>query len=324
MKFMNVQAASGILKLSKIVKGTDYFGVTIPEEQAFALMDRYMELGGNTIDTARIYGKKPSDHLDEEYSNSEPIVGRWIKARGNRKDIVLVTKGAHHVMGDLSQRRVNKECIDYDLSISLRELGVDYVDIYFLHRDDPAKPVNEIMDALHEHVKGGRIRALGASNWTTARINEANAYAKANGKTPFSISQIQWGVAYTIPELWNDPTLVCMNETEYAGYLKNGIPVMGYAPQGGGYFSKLLAGETLKPKIAARYDNEVNRRRLENMRVICEETGKSAAEISIAYISSNPVQGAAIVGCSTIAQLEDSMSGGDFTLDEEACARLVK
>ena len=197
MKFMDVQAAGGTLKLAKIARGADYFGVRIPEDRAFSLMDRYLELGGNVIDTARIYGR--AEARDASYSNSEPIVGRWLKSRGTRDRVVLITKGAHHVMEDPSQKRVNRACIDSDLETSLRELGVDSVDIYFLHRDDPEKPVSEIMDALDRHVKAGRIRALGASNWTCARIAEANAYARANGKTPFTVSQIQWGVAYVKP-----------------------------------------------------------------------------------------------------------------------------
>lgn len=321
MKFLEVKAVDGVIKMSKIVKGADYFGVTIPEETALALMDRYVELGGNTIDTARLYGKINSD---DDYSHSEPIVGRWLKSRRNRKDIVLITKGGHPKRSDLLTSRITKQIIDEELEISLRELGVDYVDIYFPHRDNPDLPVGEIMDMLDLHVKAGRVRALGASNWTCARIKEANTYALAHGKTPFTVSQIQWGLAHTTPAHWDDPTLIAMNDIEYAGYLESGIPVMGFAPQGGGYFSKCIAGEPLKPKVAQRYDNEVNRHRLEVVRAVCERTGKSPAVIGMAYLTSNPVQTAAIIGCSTVAQLEDCMSDLDLTLDARTCAELVR
>ena len=127
MKFMDVQAAGGTLKLAKIARGADYFGVRIPEERAFSLMDRYLELGGNVIDTARIYGR--AEARDASYSNSEPIVGRWLKSRGTRDRVVPITKGAHHVMEDPSQKRVNRACIDSDLETALRDRGVDRGDI---------------------------------------------------------------------------------------------------------------------------------------------------------------------------------------------------
>ena len=150
MKFMDVKSTGCTLKLSKIAKGADHFGVTIPKERAFALMDRYLELGGNVIDTARLYGR--ARPFDAEFAHSEPIVGEWLRTRRNRDQVILVTKGAHPVIEDISKRRVNPECIADDLEMSLKALGVDYVDIYFLHRDDPEKPVSEIMDALDEHV----------------------------------------------------------------------------------------------------------------------------------------------------------------------------
>lgn len=323
MKFMDIQSSSGILKMSKIVCGTDYFGVNIPEERAFALMDRYMELGGNVIDTARIYGKNPTEpDLDEAYSNSEPIVGRWIKSRNCRDKIVLVTKGGHHSFKDMSRRRLDKASLDYDVATSLHELDVDCVDIYFLHRDDPSRPVSEIMDTLDAHVKAGRIRALGASNWSVARIDEANAYARENGKTPFSISQIHWCAAQVPDNLWDDSTIQIMDDAEYAGYEKNKIPVMAFSSQARGYFSKMLSGQPLPEKRMSRYDTPENRRRLEFIRTLSQEKGAPASALMLAYITSSPVQGAAIVGCSRLEQLEETMSHADLTLTEQERDRM--
>lgn len=322
MKFMDIQSSVGTLSMSKIVLGTDYYGVNIPEERAFALMDRYVELGGNVLDTARVYGKDPKyPDPDEAYSNSEPIVGRWLKARGCRDKLLLITKGAHPSMKDWS-KRLDKDSIDYDISMSLHELEVDYVDVYFLHRDDPSRPVTEIMDTLHEHVQAGRIRALGASNWTVARINEANEYARKNGKTPFSISQIHWCAAEVPGNLWDDKTIQVMDDEQYAGYQKNGIPVMAFSSQARGYFSKMLAGEPLPQKRMNRYDTPENRRRLESIRALCEKTGKPASALMLSYITSNPVQGAAIIGCSRLEQLEETMSDADLTLTPEECAMM--
>ena len=322
MKFMDVQAVDGVIRMAKIAKGADYFGTDISEDTAFALMDRYLELGGNTIDTARIYGKAGPE--PESPALSEGVVGRWMKSRGNRSSIVLVTKGAHPDRAALTKSRICKEVVETELCTSLEQLGVDHVDVYFLHRDNPDMPAGEIIDLMDEQVRAGKIRALGISNWTVSRINEANAYAKANGRTPITISQIQWGLAWSDPAGWNDPTIVCMNDTEYAGYLANKIPVMGFAPQGGGYFTKMLAGQPVRERFRLRYDNPVNRARLERVKEVCEATGQSAAAIALAFLTSNPVESAAVIGCSTVAQLEDSMSSCDLTLDAETVSALLR
>ena len=181
MKFMEVSSAGGTIRMSKIVKGADYFGTTISEDTAFALLDRYFELGGNTIDTARIYGQAdPADPDGPTYS--EGIVGRWLASRGMRKDVVLVTKGCHPDRSCVTKSRICKQVLDQELETSFSELKVDSVDIYFLHRDNPDMPVGEIMDMLDEHVRAGKIRALGASNWTVQRIDQANQWLWRTGK----------------------------------------------------------------------------------------------------------------------------------------------
>ena len=315
MKFMEVSSAGGTIRMSKIVKGADYFGTTISEDTAFALLDRYFELGGNTIDTARIYGQ--ADSADPDGSTySEGIVGRWLASRGMRKDVVLVTKGCHPDRSCVTKSRICKQVLDQELETSFSELKVDSVDIYFLHRDNPDMPVGEIMDMLDEHVRAGKIRALGASNWTVQRIDQANQWALAHGKTPFTVSQIQWGLAATTPAAWGDPTLVAMNDSEYAGYVKNKIPVMAFASQGGGYYSKKLMGLPLKDKILRRYESSKNQARLPIVKRIAEENSCTPAAVCMAFLTSNPLQSAAIVGCSTVAQLEDSMSLCDLTLTE--------
>ena len=315
MKFMEVNSVDGTIQMSKIVKGADYFGTNISEDTAFALLDRYFELGGNTIDTARIYGQaNPADPDGLTYSES--VVGRWLASRGMRKNVVLVTKGCHPDRNCVTKSRICKQVIDQELETSFSQLKVDSVDIYFLHRDNPDMPVGEIMDMLYEHVKAGEIRALGASNWSVQRIDQANQWAMAHGKTPFTISQIQWGLASTTPEAWGDPTLVAMNDSEYAGYFRNGIPVMAFASQGGGYYSKKLMGLPLKEKIIRRYENPRNQARLSLVKQITEEIGCSPAAVCMAFLTSNPLQSAAIVGCSSVAQLEDSMSFCDLTLTE--------
>lgn len=314
MKFIEIQGTAGKIGLSKIVLGTDHYGAAIPEKTSFDLIDRYTALGGSTLDTARLYGQKVLHDTD---TTSERTIGKWLRATGRRNEVVIVTKGAHPDRRTVTTSRVCQQVIDEELEKSLEELGTDYVDVYLLHRDNPALPAGEILEMIDPHVKAGRIRAFGVSNWSCERIAQANTYAKEHQKTPIVISQIQWGLAATTPERWGDPTLLCMNQEEYAGYLQNGIPVMGFSSQGGGYYSKLISGEPLKEKIAHRYDHALNRKRLEAVRVLANETGCSPAAIALAYITSNPVQGLAVVGCSNVQQLEDCMSASDLTIDTQ-------
>ncbi|RGQ37685.1 hypothetical protein DWY99_10530 [[Clostridium] leptum] len=115
---------------------------------------------------------------------------------------------------------------------------------------------------------------------------------------------------------WGDPTLVAMNDSEYAGYVKNKIPVMAFASQGGGYYSKKLMGFPLKDKILRRYESSKNQARLPIVKRIAEENSCTPAAVCMAFLTSNPLQSAAIVGCSTVTQLEDSMSLCDLTLTD--------
>ena len=134
---MEVSSAGGTITLSKIVKGADYFGITIWKIPPSPLCwTGIFELGGNTIDTARIYGQAdPADPDGPTYS--EGIVGRWLASRGMRKDVVLVTKGRHQTAAALLRPRICKQVLDQELETSFSELKVDSVDIYFLHRDNP-------------------------------------------------------------------------------------------------------------------------------------------------------------------------------------------
>lgn len=312
MKTGTIRGAGGDIALSKIVLGTCYYGTDIPKEESFRLLDRYYEAGGRTVDTARVYACWLPDGL----SASEKTIGEWLRSTGVRPEITLVTKGGHPPMDNMRRPRLSPGELRQDIELSLSCLGTDYVDVYFLHRDDETIPVGEIMDTLHEFVTEGKARSLGASNWSLKRILEANDYASRNGKTPFAVSQIQWSLASCTPESWGDETLVCMDDEEYRGYLGAGIPVMAFSSQAKGFFSKYIAEgpDGLNAKIVSRFVNETNLKRLERVRRLCEETGASPAAVAMAYITCNRLSGFAIAGCSNAGQLEDTLTAAELTL----------
>ena len=313
MKTGRVKAGNGFVQLSKIVLGTAEMGSVLPKDFALKVLDRYFEAGGRTIDTARAY----LDFVPFGASQSERTIGEWLRSTGVRDQLTIITKGGCPESRDMNHSRLERKCIEYDVATSLAVLGLDHVDGYLLHRDDESIPVGEIMDVLDDVVKAGFTRFIGASNWRVERINEANAYAVKHGKTPFTISQVFWNMAKVEPGRFHDDTCVYMNETEYAGYLENKMPVMAYSSQAVGFFSKYLAGEELKQPRAQNLLTQVNIARAERCREVCGDLHVSPAALCLAYIACNQVDGYPIFGSSSMKQFEESMQAFDLEIDQK-------
>ena len=147
------------LQVTPLCLGTVNYGSAMNDDASVRQLSHYVELGGNFIDTARIYGvwANRGDAL------SEKIIGRWLQETGVRDKIVLATKGAHPDWDTMDIKRVQPAMIEYDLDQSLLNLGTDYIDLYFLHRDDPDVPVVDILYTLEKAVKEGKIRYYGCS-----------------------------------------------------------------------------------------------------------------------------------------------------------------
>ena len=293
-------------KFAKVILGAFPFGSIMSEEPSFEAMDYYRSQGGNVLDTARIY----CEFLENGSGASEKSVGKWLKERGCRSEFYIISKGSHPDIADMQKSRLSSEEIDYDVHESLKALQTDYIDLYFLHRDDESVPVKSIMDSLHEQVAAGRLKMLGASNWRIERILEANEYALANGKTPFVASQIQWSYAYCSKEIFGDNTVMCMDDQQYQQYLKSEIPVLAFTSQAGGLFS---AG--YQPDLSdiaekhKKYYCEENVKRYQELLKACEAKSTTPTQACLEYIIDNEVNGFAIVGCTKLEQLKDSLKG---------------
>jgi aryl-alcohol dehydrogenase-like predicted oxidoreductase len=153
------------------------------------LIESALEMGINAIDTARVYGL------------SENSLGRWLEKPGNREKVVLLTKCGHPA--EDGTRRVNAREMKRDLALSLEALRTEVIDLYLLHRDDPETPVGEILETFQEMKEAGRIRAFGGSNWTVARLREANEYAAKHGLQPMTVSSPQFGLASQVKDPWD-------------------------------------------------------------------------------------------------------------------------
>ncbi|MEG0766359.1 MAG: aldo/keto reductase, partial [Clostridia bacterium] len=252
-----IAIANGV-EMTEIVLGATKMGVQEQERERFALMDRYVEAGGNCFDSARKYANGQSD----------AALGRWLAQSGMRAHVVLCAKGCHPAdTAAMHVSRVTPRDIVQDLDEALAAMGVEYVDMFLLHRDNPNLPVEEIMPVLDAQVKAGKVRAVGVSNWTVGRIAQANAFARENDLTPFSVSQLLFSLAQTTPAQTQDVTHVIMNNVEFGWYQETQLPVMAFGTQARGYFARYAAGKEQKPGPRQYYDFlPENHRRAERLR----------------------------------------------------------
>ena len=306
------------LTVSRLCYGTNMLGWMLDQGKSNAILDTYADLGGNFIDTARSYG----DWMpDAPVGASERAVGAWLRTR-NRADFVIATKGGFFDMrvGDY-RNRVTPDDIAADLAQSLDHLGLDCIDLYFLHMDNPQSPVEPIIDAMIAHREAGRIRHFAASNWAAERIVAANAYAASIGRQGFVASQTFWGLAVPDAAAAAQQGYAHYYEGEYEDLHARGLPIIAYAAQSGGYFSKLAAG-SVGEQLAARYASPVNDRRLAIIRSLAESRGVSINEVALAYLLSQPNQTIAIFGGSTPEQVTDSARADALSLSAGELAAL--
>jgi len=313
---MKIETITGNVKpLSRIVMGTMIIGLKNYEESV-SLLDAAMALGINALDLAHVYGG----------GDSERAVGRWMAERGNREKVFIVTKGAHP-NGD--RARVTPYDITADLMDSLTRLKTDYVDAYFMHRDDITQPVGPIMDGLHEHVLAGRIRAFGGSNWTYERIAEANAYAASKNQTQMTVSSPNYGLCEQVDDPWG-PGCVSISGQAGAGarayYKESKVAVFAYSSLGRGLLSGRTTRENYEEVLdgAAKkaYAYEVNFARLDRARALAEEKGCSVPQVSLAYILAQPFTVFPIVGAASAKELEEAAAVPGIALTAEECAWL--
>lgn len=306
------------LKLPALSFGTASFERSDSDEVYFELLDTFYKCGGRCIDTARVY----CSWLEEGLDSSEGVIGRWMRARGNRDDIILCTKGGHPPIGEMERSRLSRAELEYDISRSLEVLGTDHIDVYFVHRDDERIPVEEIMPILNDFYRSGRARFLGASNWTAARIEAANKFAVENGMEPFRVSQINYSLAHSSTDTFGDPTVVCMNLREFKWYQRNQFPVMAYCPQAKGFFAKLARGESMKNLPEGQFTSTANLARLARVKQLSMQENIPAAVIPLGYLNSQPFFISSVFAASKDWQIEENMQAQDLKFDYKTIAFL--
>jgi aryl-alcohol dehydrogenase-like predicted oxidoreductase len=310
MKYTTIPTTE--LKPATICLGTVGIGSKLEQAASFELLDAYLDQGGNFIDTAQVY----SDWLPGERSSSEKTIGRWLNQRRNRDNIILATKGAHPGLATMHIPRMSRQEIIHDLDQSLRHLQTDIIDLYWLHRDAPNHPVEDILETLNDQVKAGKIRYFGCSNWRTERIKAAQEYAAHHGLQGFAANQARWSLAHVDPEAISDKTTVVMDEAMVQYHRQTGLAATPYTAQAQGLFQKLASGAAgqIDPNSRRVYPAAENQRRFERVRRLAADTGLSITQIVLGYLQSQPFVTIPIVGCRTLDQLNDSLQAADIRL----------
>ena len=309
------------LSVFPLILGTDYYGKTIPENDAGQLLDSFCEQGGNLIDTAHVY----SDYLPGEKHMSEKVIGRWLKNSGRKKAVgntlYIATKGGFPEIGNMHASRLSFPEVQRDLEESLECLQIDCIDLYWLHRDHPSIPAEEITEWMNLFLRQGKIKSYGYSNWTSERIAASRHYAEEHRLVPPAASQIRWSLAVTTKEKRDDDTLVEMDQKEYSWYQKHNFPVFAFSSQAKGFFSKIRKENDTyflpEGKAGDRYSNRVNLKTYDRLLLISEKYGITIAQAALAWILHAPFPVFPIIGCKTKAQLLESMQAAKYSDIEE-------
>jgi predicted dehydrogenase/aryl-alcohol dehydrogenase-like predicted oxidoreductase len=264
------------------------------------MFDDFFARGGTMFDTAFIYGGGIMDKL----------LGQWITNRGVRDQVVTIAKGAH--TPDCDPVSLSKQ-----LKISLDRLQTDYTDLYLMHRDNLEIPVGEFIDVLNEHVKAGRIKAFGGSNWTLARVEEANNYAKKKGVQGFSVVSNNFSLARMVKPVWGG--CVAASDPESRAWLtKTQLAEISWSSQARGFFTDRSAPDKLADKeLVNSWYSEDNFQRKARVVELAKKMNVQPISIALAYVLAQPFPTFALIGPRSLAETRTSMEGLNVKLTPE-------
>lgn len=309
------------LNVAPICLGTVNYDSLMSKDQSKRQLSEYVEKGGNFIDSAHIYG----DWNPGVLCRSERTIGEWIRETGLRDRMIIATKGAHPDWGRMDIPRVKPGDIEKDLHESLEYLSTDYIDLYFLHRDDPNVPVADIIDYLDKAQKQGKIRYYGCSNWSLDRIKEAAAYAKQTGKQGFSVNQIMWSLADVNFEGLPDKTFIVMDPEMYAYHAQTKLNLMAYMSIAKAYFQRRYDGEILPGGVTDVYKNASNDAIYQASLPVVETGEISFMDLSFMYIMGEMAfPSVPIASFDTDEQLETGLAAWDKPIPRDLMNELGK
>jgi aryl-alcohol dehydrogenase-like predicted oxidoreductase len=297
------------LQVAPVCLGGNVFGWTADERTSFALLDAFVAAGFNFIDTADVYSKWAAGHQGGE---SETIIGKWLKQRGKRNDVVIATK----VGSDMGNGRtgLSKAYILKAVEDSLRRLNTDHIDLYQSHRDDPDVPVEEPLEAYATLIRQGKIRAIGASNFTAERLGAALEASRRDGLPRYETLQPE----YNLMERGFEAELAPLCR-------KHGLGVIPYFGLASGFLSgKYRSKEDLKQsprgEDVEQYLNDRGFKVLTALDAIAQRRGAKPAQVAIAWLMAKVT--APIASATSLKQLGELTAAAKLALDHADIAAL--
>jgi aryl-alcohol dehydrogenase-like predicted oxidoreductase len=299
------------VQVSKLCLGTMMFGAwgNTDHDDSIRIIHRALDAGINFVDTADVYAE----------GESEEIVGKALK--GRRDDVVLATKFFMPMGEDPNRRGGSRRWIVRAVEDSLRRLGTDWIDLYQVHRPDPATDIDETLGALTDLVRQGKVRSIGSSSFSAGEIVEAQWAARERHLERFRTEQPPYSLLTRIIELDVLPTAQ-----------RHGMGILTYSPLAGGWLSGRWSADSspsspARQRLAARFDMSLpeNQRKLEaveQLAQVADEAGLSLIELAIAFVVNHPAVTSAIVGPRTMEQLESQLPAADVKLDATLLDRI--
>ena len=301
------------LKVSQICLGTQTFGWGADEPTAHALADHFVSAGGNFFDTSNIYNK----------GHSEAMLGQWLKSRGNRCQVIVATKVFFPAGDGPNDGGLSRKHIFDQIDASLRRLQTDYVDLYQMHCFDASTPLEETLRALDDLVHAGKVRYIGASNYTASQLMRAIMLSQANGWVRFDCLQPEYSLLVRSTE-WELLPL-CRAE---------GIGVICWSPLAGGWLTgKYRRGQPPAPDSrvgrADRWDDLPDQREdertwriIDALLQVAAARGKAVGQVALNWLLQQPGVTAPVIGARTVAQLEENLGSVGWSLNAAELARL--
>jgi len=294
----------------RLVLGGNVFGWTADQDTSFSILDTFFEAGGRMVDTADMYSAWVPGHKGGE---SETVLGAWMKARGNRKEMRIATKlnGANQPGG------LAPEKIAASLEASLKRLQTDYVDLYYAHRDDTQTPLDVIAGGFDAQVRAGKVRAVGASNFTAERLQAARQAALAGGFAPYTVIQ-------------NEYNLLVRGQHEGAMCdicTTQGVAALPYYGLAAGFLTGKYRTEADLAKSprgqgAPKRHLAESIAMLERMDKVAAQTGATLAQIALAWVLARPGISAPISSATSVTQVKELIAATRLSLSPEHLALL--
>lgn len=293
------------LKVSEVALGAMMFGSATSKKESYEVLDLYLDMGGNFIDTSNNYA-----HWAGTGDESETLLGEWLRDRGCRDDVILATKVGFDRHGEGAGLKASQ--IEYWVDESLRKLGTDYIDLYYAHTDDRNTPMEETMEAFHRLVQKGKVRTLGASNYDTWRLAEANMIAENNGWTPYTVAQQR--LSYLNPKFGVAPAYPyneVVNRERLRFLCDHNMPLVSYAC--------LCKGAYENPELLPKeYEGG---ERLAKIRQMAAEKGVNPSALVIAWLTNlhrcSDFPQIIPLFSATPAQMKQNLRGLELELSDE-------